>query len=351
MRAYFTDFLLLYLMNTIDTISDLLSLSNSQYRIFDVGRKISKLSKETFSKVEQNQLPYPYPIQGHAMLAVAFWQNKSSMPYLWFVKLPLDERGLIVQASRNHYIAIIIEALGSDLSVDPTEQQEELLKANPYNFTPAGYKLAALNSQLKVELKQAPSIHFEFAQQYISGQHPWTDWPNIGLQGLCDVSCRVNDKNINSEMSKHLHALPEQVLFPLCTALENQALPLNVIAAITSIYDGEDKDKSLHLVRALASTANHQHVAELVDNILVSGSLSEDMIITLAGRCWTVFEQPSRLQKLLELLAKRDDSQLFQAIFKDLVAIPSVRPHVFTVMRAENRSNELAAAIGQLFNA
>ncbi len=136
-------------MSHISTISELLALSNCQYRIYDMGRKIDKLSKEQFDKIEMTHLPYPFPSQGHAFLAIAFWQKKSTEPYLWFVKLPLDERGLLNQGARNHFIAIIIEALGADLSVDPTEQQEELLKSNPYHFTPAQYKLATINSLLK----------------------------------------------------------------------------------------------------------------------------------------------------------------------------------------------------------
>ena len=117
-------------MDTIDTISQLLQASNSQYRLYDIGRKITKISKEQFEKIENNQLPYPAPSQGHACIAIAFWQKQSPQPYLWLVKLPLDERGLLNQGARNHFIAIIVEALGSDLTQDANEQQEELLKSN-----------------------------------------------------------------------------------------------------------------------------------------------------------------------------------------------------------------------------
>ena len=95
----------------ISSISALLSLSDSQYRIYDIGRKVDKISKAQFEKIEAAQLPYPYPSQGHALLAIAFWQKQSTSPYLWFVKLPLDERGLLNQGARNHFIAIIIERI------------------------------------------------------------------------------------------------------------------------------------------------------------------------------------------------------------------------------------------------
>ena len=76
--------------DTIASISALLNLSDSQYRVYDMGRRVEKISKAQFEKIEAAQLPYPYPMQGHAMLAIAFWQKQSQSPYLWFIKLPLD---------------------------------------------------------------------------------------------------------------------------------------------------------------------------------------------------------------------------------------------------------------------
>jgi hypothetical protein len=51
----------------------------------------------------------------------------------------------------------------------------------------------------------------------------------------------------------------------------------------------------------------------------------------------------------LELLVTQHDIAVFQAIFKDLVAIPTLRPLIFQCMRAPNRSDELSKAIGMLF--
>ena len=70
-------------MDTIDTISQLLCSSNSQFRIYDIGRKIEKIPKDIFGKIELNQLPYPSPSQGHACIAIAFWQKKSPQPSIF----------------------------------------------------------------------------------------------------------------------------------------------------------------------------------------------------------------------------------------------------------------------------
>ncbi|WP_286266436.1 DUF3549 family protein [Thalassotalea atypica] len=338
-------------MTTIATISELLTLSNAQYRVFDIGRKITKISKDQFNKIELNQIPYPFPAQGNAWVALAFWQKQNTEPYLWFVKLPLDERGLMNQGARNHFIAIIVEALGSDLSVDPTEKQEELLKSNPYHFTPAGYKLSALNSILKAELKQAASIHFESVQQYMSGHKHWQEWQHLGLQGLQDYAARVSHNDNTNHLIKALPNLPSQVLFPLCIALENQILGHELINAfIAEINSCTDQDKTLHLVRALSSSIHLNQVKNLFRTILERGNLSPDWLITMATRCWEIFEDKELVSLFLELLAKEDDKALFPAIFKDLVAIPTIKPNIFVCMRSETRSDALAKAIGSLFN-
>ncbi len=338
-------------MTTISSISSLLSLSNCQFRVYDLGRKVEKLSKETFKKIEHCQLSYPTPIQGHAQLAIAFWQKQSPQPYIWFIKLALDERGLLNQGTRNHFIAIIVEALGNDLSVDPNEKQEELLKSNPYLFTPSQYKLAMLNSFLKVELKQASSEHYHHFVNYLSLKN-WQNWQSIGVQGLTDFAARLSENNNVELLASALKHLPFEVLSPLCGALENCTLPVDVIKQILHLLNApelQDINREQMLIRSLSSSIEHPFVDEYFAQLLQNDALSDNILITLAGRCWQVLNDQTRTMQYLELLVKHG-SELFAAIFKDLVAIPTIRPLLFQCMRATERTPELAKAIGQLFN-
>ena len=210
----------------IATLSELLKLSGSQYRLYDIGRLVSKLPKQQFEKVELNQLPYPTPVQGCACIAIAFWQKQSSQPYLWLLKLPLDERGLLNQGARNHFIAIIVEALGADLTQETSKKQEELLSSNPYLFTPAQYKLASLNSKIKVDLKQQPSEYFSHFKQYLSHGSDWNNWQNVGVQGITDFIARIKHDNHSELLLNALPHLPDEVLSPVCSALENEQYPV-----------------------------------------------------------------------------------------------------------------------------
>jgi len=355
-------------MNTIDTISQLLHSSNSQFRFYDIGRTITKIPKEQFEKIELNQIPYPTPSQGHACIAIAFWQKQSPQPYLWLLKFPLDERGLLNQGARNHFIAIIVEALGSDLSQDANEQQAELLKSNPYLYTPAQYKLAALNSKIKLALKQASSEHLSSFLTYLSGDNGWHNWQAIGVQGITDFVVRLKE-NINAQTSyvqllvTALPHLPSEVLLPLCSALENEKFSVQLIDALLDLLQtqlkltntNQNKDESLiqiqqHLLRSLASNCQHVHVSKFINDLLTQENVAPELLITLSGRCWLSLVDSKQLMAFFEYLVACQDQALFNSVFKDLVSIPVIRPIVFQCMRAPERSNALSQAIGHLFN-
>ncbi len=348
-------------MDTIDTISQLLQASNSQYRLYDIGRKITKISKELFEKIEKNQLPYPTPSQGHACFAITFWQKQSPQPFLWLLKLPLDERGLLNQGARNHFIAIIVEALGADLTQDANTQQEELLKSNPYLFTPAQYKLASLNSKIKQELKQAPSEYLASFKTYLNDDSNWDQWQHIGVQGITDFVARIDHENNSELLSKALEKLPHEVLFPLCGALENEHLSVELIDALISVFkahlslptEQNTEQATLiqqHLLRSLASSCQHPHVAKLIRDLLQQQTLAEELLITLSGRCWLALANPKNLMAFFEHLVTSKEQGLFNNIFKDLVTVPEVRPVVFQCIRAPERSEAFSQAIGQLFH-
>lgn len=352
-------------MTTPPTISELLSLSQSQFRIYDVGRKVDKLSKEEFLKFEEGKLPYPSPTQGHAFIALAFWQKNNSGPYLWFVKLPLDERGLLNQGARDHFVAIIIEALGSDLTVDPTEKQEELLQSNPYHFSPSQYKLAFLNSTLKVALKQEPSKHYQEFKDYLQNSEAYDQWHHIGVQGISDFVARLSFDDNHQLLAESIEKLPEQVLLPLCTALENVELSVPMLESIILMANNElevvrnletalpeDTKLKTALVRSLASSCHHPYVKHYFEEKLLdlSAKLSEETLITIAGKCWGILSNQNVSMHYLEQLVLHEDDLLFASLFRDLVAIPALRPILFQCMRDTTRSDRLSKAIGLLFN-
>lgn len=338
-------------MSTISSITELLNLSNVQFRIFDIGRRVSKISKETFSKVEENQLPHPFPHQGHAHLAIAFWQGKEQSPYLWFAKLPLDERGLLNLGARNHFVAIIVEALGTDLSADPTEKQAELLQANPYIFEPSQYKLAFLHSLISASLKQPASSYYQPAIDYLI-KKDWQNWQNIGVQGLTDLAVRFETDNLTSLVSDALPHLPKKVLAVFSGALENVTLPHTLCHALLNMQSQSTLDNEAKLLyfRALSCSQHDESIREFIKESLNNEKeANQEFVITIAGRFWESLENEATCLAFLELVAGKFP-ELFAPLFRDLVAIPGLRAVIFANMRNEQRSEELGKAIGALFN-
>ncbi|MCW8834246.1 MAG: DUF3549 family protein, partial [Colwellia sp.] len=105
-----------------------------------------------------------------------------------------------------------------------------------------------------------------------------------------------------------------------------------------------------HLLRSLASNCHHPHVEQLIHQLLQQQSLAADLLITLSGRCWLALANIDNLMAFFEHLVACEDQSLFNGIFKDLVAIPALRPVVFQCMRAPERSEALSKAIGHLFH-
>lgn len=343
-------------MDKIATITELLQLSKSSYRIYDIGRKVTKLSKREFEKVEQAMQPYPMPIQGHACFSIVFWQTKPEQPYIWFVKLPLDERGLLNQGSRNHYLAIILEALGNDLGQDPSEKQEELLKANPYNFKPTQYKLAALNACIKRDLKQKASAYYEHCQLYLTGKLGWDNWQGVGVQGLCDFAARIEEHENQQSLLEALQHIPNEVFAPLCSALENQTFGIELITKFVILAKQElakadiDQEKLANVIRALSNNGQHPNVQALIHDVIHNDNINDlNLLLTISGRTWLALTDPDQLTAFLEKLVSIVSQDIFMAVFQDLIALPTIRPLLLQCIRSTQRSDQLANAIGQIF--
>lgn len=338
----------------IATLGQLLDGAGTQWRAFDIGRRITKIDKKQFNAIEQAQIPYPYPLAGHAWIAIQFWDSSASKePYVWFLKFPVDEQSKLVCASRDHFANMVIEALGNDLT---GEQADGKLDNNPYVFTPNANKLAAFNSLLKTLLKQPASQYYEYAQLYFSAKLGFDNWQSVAIQGIADYALRLeNDSNLTN-LKDAWGQLPAEVLQPLSAMLEHVNIPVSLTEQLSQhAKDAIDEHDSLALVCALRAMSNSQAqglTGQIVDSVLASKLATDsDVLLTIAGRCYSLLEDPQRLHIFMDNCAHHQEiDTLFPSIFADLVAIPAVRPHLLGLLRKENRSETLARAIGRLFS-
>ncbi|MGO2292712.1 MAG: DUF3549 family protein [Pseudoalteromonas sp.] len=338
----------------IATLGQLLDTAGTQWRAFDIGRHITKFDKTQFMAIEQAQIPYPFPLAGHAWLAIQFWDSKASKePYVWFLKFPIDEQSKLVSASRDHFASMVMEALGEDLT---SEHAEGKLDNNPYVFTPNANKLATFNAQLKVLLKQPASQYYEYARQYFSGQVGFNNWQNVAVQGIADFALRLHEDNNLVKLQDAWGQLPAEVLQPLSAMLEHVDIPVKFCEQLAkyaqTAITQQDTIALCCALRAMSSSSAKGVIAQLVDTILASELAHDsDVLLTIAGRCFSLLEDGDRLHIFMDNCAHHQQiDELFPSIFADLVAIPSVRPHLLGLLRKENRSETLARAIGRLFS-
>lgn len=332
-------------MTEITTLSQFLTTANTQFQVYDMGRRVQHIDMMAFNEIENLNSPYPSPLQGHAQFAIVFW-DASQQHYIWFLKLPLDERGLLSPAPRTQFIKMIVEALGRDPAQTLSEEQQQKLANHPFAFKPSAEKLAIFNALVRKQLGDKASPQYEFAYQYISGQVKAENWQEIGLQGIADICVRSNEL----DHLKHLQACFEyastEVQIAICQCLEHLTIGKELAEIILAKLTAADKTAKLYYLRALAS---HPSLAqEAILHLAESNLLDADALITIAARNWTALKHDATRTIYLEALAAQEQ-HFFNQIFADIVVIPVLRTQMLAELRNPNRSPQLSAAIGGLF--
>ncbi|MZI93507.1 DUF3549 family protein [Vibrio sp. CAIM 722] len=339
-------------MDNIATLSQLLQTSGNHYKVFDLGRRIQVIPNEQFHQVEQGSQPYPYPVQRSAQIAIAYW-NEANQPWIWFLKFELDERGLLQQSHVTQFIQYVLEAMGSRLTNELSEEQQQKLTNNPYTFKPHEDKMALFHSLIRSHLALPCSQYYEHAQHYFKGGLGWDNWQTVGLQGITDICTHIGQEQNGVLLRKAIAHLPTQPLYALLGALEHIDLPEKLADRIVEMANKEivsDKPDLFllsALVRALAG-APEKHLTDIVDKLLSSEQLShQEILIGIAGRSWHVLADSGRAQRFLLRLAQTGNQALFNQLFADLVMLPQLRMVILPLLHA-SPSPELTQALMEL---
>lgn len=338
----------------LSSLHQLLESTDTQYRVFDMGRRVQKLCQADFRNFEDTTTPYPYPLQQKAWMAILFWDKKrSEQQFLWFLRFELDEQGKLIQATRNHFIAMVMEVLGTQLTESGPDQQK--LDNNPYTFKPDQNKQALLNALIKTQMNQSASVYYEHAQSYLQGLIGWQDWQSVGVQGLADFVSRLDNDNNLPTLLKALPHLPEAVQTPLLCLLEHIEIPVKLTEALfdfaVNALKNNNKAALINGIRAISNSKAAKIRQQLLTQVLESElATDQDILMVITGRCWLDLQDETlRMAFLEQLTLASPDQQLFQGIVADLVAIPVIRSHMLQSFRSTQRSATLTTAIGHLF--
>jgi hypothetical protein len=340
-------------MTQITTISEFLLQAGTEYRVYDMARAIRQISEQTFLELESGLTKSSFPRQRHAWFGIVFWNKQlSKQHYIWFLKLPLDEQGYIVVATRNHFLQLIIEALGQQL--ENAESQGGQLTDNPYGFIPNQTQLANFNSISRRDLALPDSAYFQQALDYIKrpvGQ----DWQQLPLQGISDFAAHSRQEIYCQLLMKNLVRLQPQVRHRLLSDLENHLIS-DALSEFIAAYARENMTDLLELqvaLRALSQSEQEAPLQTLLKALLHSPLGQHPDILTLiAARHWQHLINEVLLNIFIQNLAVIDaDSSLFAPLFRDLVQIPLLREPMLQVLRRPDKDTALTLAIGKLFSA
>ncbi|EIQ7474209.1 DUF3549 family protein [Vibrio parahaemolyticus] len=339
-------------MENIQTLTQLLKNSHCEYQIFDLGRRIKTINSQLFADVEKGLCPYPYPMQRKAHLAIAYW-NEQKQPWIWFLKFELDERGLLKQSDIGNFIKYVVEAMGTRLSEEMSEEQQQKLSNNPYTFKPSEDKMAVFHSQVRANLDLPTSQYYEHTQHYFTGGLGWENWQTVGLQGITDIAARLGKEQNAVTLRKALNHLPNEPLYALLGALEHVNLQERLAQRIA-----EKAQQEIHstepdlfllsaLTRALAGAPTEVSLPVL-EAILQSPRLShQEVLIGIAGRAWHLLSDAKIAEQFLLRLAQTGNQTLFNQLFADLVMLPELRMVLLPLLHS-SPSEELATALIKL---
>ncbi|MBO1520601.1 DUF3549 family protein [Oceanisphaera pacifica] len=338
----------------IDTLSEFLAQAGTEFRLYDLGRRLQPLSNDDFAAIEANQRPYPWPLQHHAWLAVCYWQSQGqAQPYVWFLKLPLDERGLFNNGAVKHFLAALVEQLGQDVSAELSDEQQQRLAQTPFTFQPSPDKLAAFHARLGLSLNLPASAFFNGVCEYLQDPKQ-QDWQQLGLQGIADLAARLHQNTELSQLlASQLLTLPTQVKDALLTQCEHQPLPEPLTHLLLNAINSElehaapNQERIAQLLRATAGSPKCAERQQKVASLLALNP-SQPVMLSLAARLWQDLADETVLITYLAQLAELH-SELFNGLFAELVSIPALRPLILGNLHNNDLPPHLKRALGSLF--
>jgi len=333
-------------MATITGITDFLNQAGTQFKVFDMGRRIQPLDPDVFLAFEQGEQPYPYPLQQQAWLGIMVSGNKTDDLVIWFLRFPLDATGKLTAGVRDDFVARLI-------SKDDKKSDDD----TPYGFKPKQEHMASFHAKAAKLLAQPGSRFYTHAQNYFSGKTGFDQWAFVGFQGIADMACRLDeDKNI-IDLIQALPQIPPQPFEALCQCLEHEIISDELAQVLGQCldtelsYDEPNPNFISLLLRAVSGAATPPLCEQQILKVLQSPQGSHpEVLASISGRCWLSLKQTNIIQAFLENLAQCPEGQaFFNLVIVDLINIPGMQDSIHQAIRNENRSDTLSKAIGELF--
>ena len=344
---------------TVQSLNDFLQQAGINYVVYDMGRRMVRLTPQLFNQFENATTAYPTPLQQHAWLGIIGWlKNDKTRHFIWFLKLPLDELGKINTLARDKLLHYLMEQLGLQLlSSDKATTTEVEPTALPHGFTPGEDNMAMFHAKAALHLGQPPSRFYDHAREYLSGKQGYDQWAFVGIQGLADVVARRDQQDNQNLLQQALPHLPSQPFGQLCRFLEHEPVSPQLAEAIINracidAAPENSRDNAVASLRAIAGCPDQDLRQTYIHKVLAEEYARDiEVLAAISGRCWEDLKNNELCRSYLNALAINTSGQSgFTHLLKDLLVIPGMRESVMQGLRDPDRSKELAQAMGQFFS-
>ena len=364
-------------MNTSLTICEFLEQGGAQVSFFDMGRRVIEIPLDVMRRFEATETPYPLPFLQSAWLGILFQYPQAKTPQIntndhtetstvnphniWFVKLPLDEQGLLQQAARDDFLRHILKTLDKTLdetSGNKEQSQQQTPDDNPHGFTPKEDRMAMFHAKISKQTGEPPSQYYAHAMDYFTGTAGFEQWNFVGLQGIADVAARLSENTLDGKSNKQTLAqaiphLPATPFAALCSCLENveldETLTQKIAARINKALIDNDAVLVAAGIRGLSYSTDQDTIISTIMSALESSSgHNVEVLAAIAGRAWETLKNPKLRFLFLENLALCEvGQQAFDSIMADLLFLPELRQLIKNDFHKPERSEHLSASIGK----
>ena len=346
-------------MMTMRYLNDFLRQADFNYVAYDMGRRIVRLTPQQFIQFENATIAYPTPLQQHAWLGILGWtKDDKTRHFIWFIKLPLDELGKINPLARDELLQYLVEQLGQQLLLSEGNATAEVeASALPHGFTPGEESMAMFHAKAAKHLGQPASRFYKHAQEYLSGKQGYEQWAFVGMQGLADVTARLNQHDNQELLQQALPHLPIQPFAQVCRFLEHETISPQLAKIIINRTDNEletdnYRDTVVSSLRAIAGCTDQDVRQAFIHKVLTAAYGKDvEVLAAISGRCWEDLKDKELCRLYLNNLAINNSGQTgFTHLLMDLLMIPGMREPIMQGLRDPDRSKELAQAMGQFFS-
>ncbi len=347
-------------MDTPATLTRFLEFAGFSPLFMEMGRRVSPLPRSVMLAFEEETGPYPFPLQRQAWIAVVLREPEGREdPAVWFIRLPLDERGGLVPAARDDLLERLLRQAGENLaSLAEGRAPRGALPESAYGFRPNPERLAVFHAKTARLLGRTASDHFEAALAYLREPAAWERWAELPFQGLADLAARVDKPEVLAAVSRALADLPANPYSVLCHCLENEEVPREVAEALAArlerLLEGGIADTGLvaatlrGLSQSRAGETRRRCLLRVLEHPV---SRETDILAAIGGRAWESLRDPGVCRPFLERLSESSGGQAaFDLCMTDLLFMADLRPTLVAAMRDPARSAAFSRALGGLFS-